>query len=299
MRTIRGRKALITGAASGIGRAIALELAGEGADLFLIDIKRDELADVAAEARRRGVEAKTAVCDLGDRAQISAVVDQVRATWNTLNILVNNAGVLYYGQTHLMTPEQWRQILAINLTAPIQLVHETLPMLLAAEEGHILNVCSMFGLSGWRKIAAYQTSKFGLVGFTAALRAEYCGEGFGVTALCPGFVHSSLLEDAETDAADRELKVPAWMCASAERTAAKAVRAIRKNQGMVLVTPVAHFYWRFARLAPGLVDWVLRQGWRRRGKNIAASDGAAFAEGSADAPAVSAYEPMKPRRRSG
>ena len=247
MRVIRGKKAMVTGAASGIGRAIALELAKEGADLFLVDIQADALATVAQEARTLGVNVMTAVCDLTDPSQISSAVEQLRNTWKGLNILVNNAGTTYYGQTHRMSGEQWNRIMAVNLMAPIQLVHELLPMLLAADEAHILNVCSIFGLVTWRKTTAYQTSKFGLVGFSAALRAEYCNEHFGVTALCPGFVRSSLLDDCETDKPDRKVKVPAWICASPEQTAAKAVRAIKKNKGLVLVTPTAQFYWRLMR----------------------------------------------------
>jgi short-subunit dehydrogenase len=269
MRIIRGKKAMVTGAASGIGRAIALELAKEGADLFLVDIKADGLAAVAQEARDRGVNVMTAVSDLADPAQISSAVEQLRNSWKRLNILVNNAGITYYGQTHLMTGEQWKRIMAVNLMAPIQLVYELLPMLLAAEDAHILNVCSIFGLVTWRKTTAYQTSKFGLVGFSNALRAEYSGENFGVTALCPGFVQSSLLEDCETDKADRTVTVPAWICATPEQTAVKAVRAIRNNKGLVLVTPAAHFYWRLMRFSPALVDWLTREGWRRRGKAVA------------------------------
>ena len=144
MRIIRGKKAMVTGAASGIGRAIALELAKEGADLFLVDIKADALADVAHEARGLGVKVMTAVADLADPSQISGTVEQLRNTWKRLNILVNNAGTTYYGQTHLMTGEQWQRIMAVNLMAPIQLVHELLPMLLAAEDAHILNVSQHF-----------------------------------------------------------------------------------------------------------------------------------------------------------
>ena len=269
MRIIRGKKAMVTGAASGIGRAIALELAREGADLFLVDIKADALAAVAQEARARGVNVMTIVADLADPAQISGAVGQLRTRWQRLNILVNNAGITYYGRTDLMTGQQWHRIMAVNLLAPIQLVHELLPMLLAADDAHILNVCSIFGLVTWRKTTAYQTSKFGLVGFSNALRAEYSGENFGVTALCPGFVQSSLLEDCETDRADRKMKVPAWICATPEQTAAKAVRAIQRNKGLVLVTPAAHFYWRLMRFSPALVDWLTREGWRRRGKAAA------------------------------
>jgi len=298
MHIIRGKKAMVTGAASGIGRAIALALATEGADLFLVDIKRDDLAAVAEEARGRGVEVITAVCDLADPLQISAAVNQLRKAWNRLNILINNAGITYYGQTHLMSGEQWNRVMAVNLLAPIQLVHELLPMLLAAEDAHILNVCSIFGLVTWRKTTAYQTSKFGLVGFTAALRAEYSGRSFGVTALCPGFVHSSLLEDCATDRADREVSVPAWICATAEQTAVKAVRAIRKNQGLVLVTPMAHLYWRLMRLSPTVVDWLTREGWRQRGRKAAAKSGEAVsANSSSRAHAVEAYKPADTGQR--
>jgi 3-oxoacyl-[acyl-carrier protein] reductase len=165
-----------------------------------------------------------------------------------------------------MTGAQWNRILSVNLMAPIQLVRELLPLLLAAEDAHILNVCSLFGLVTWRKATAYQTTKFGLVGFTAALRAEYCRKNFGVTALCPGFVHSALLEDCATGQPERRPAVPAWICTSAENTAARAVRAIRKNQGTVVITPAAHLYWRLMRLCPALVDWLIREGWRNRGK---------------------------------
>jgi 3-oxoacyl-[acyl-carrier protein] reductase len=268
MRVIRGKKALVTGAASGIGRAIAIELARQGADLFLIDIKAEPLRAVAVEARTHGVAALIAVCDLARPDEISAVVDKVRSVWGSLNILVNNAGIAYYGPTHLMNEGQWQRIMAVNLMAPLQLVRETFPLLAAAEEAHILNVCSFFGLGTWRKITAYQTTKFALVGFTAALRAEYCRDTFGVTALCPGFVRSALLEECETAPAGERPLVPSWICATPEKTASRAVRAIRRNQGMVVITPAAQVYWRLVRLCPRLVDWLMREGWRRRGKII-------------------------------
>jgi 3-oxoacyl-[acyl-carrier protein] reductase len=266
MQTIRGKRALVTGAASGIGRAIALELARQGANLFLIDINERELNAAAGEVRAHGVEAVAVRCDLSQPAQISDAVNSLRATWGGLNILVNNAGVAYYGPTHLMTGAQWHRIMAVNLNAPIQLIRELLPVLLSADDAHIVNVCSMWGLFSWRKMAAYQTTKFALVGLTAALRAEYQGESFGVTALCPGYVRTPLLEVFETPDPDRRPAVPWWIGTTPERVAARTVRAIRRNHGLVLITPVAHLYWRIMRLSPGLVDWLLREGWRRRGK---------------------------------
>ena len=218
MRIIRGRKALVTGAAAGIGRALALALAREGADLFLIDIDADRLEAVAREARELGVTAVADRCDLSDAAQVSAAVERLTAAWGGLDILINNAGVSWYGPTEAMTPAQWQRILAVNLLAPVQLFAELLPLLAAADEAHVLNVCSMFGVAPWRKAAAYQTSKYGLVGFTAALRAEFEREHFGVTALCPGFVDTALLDGKANDRA-----APAWISTTPEKVARKAI----------------------------------------------------------------------------
>jgi 3-oxoacyl-[acyl-carrier protein] reductase len=259
MRVIRGKKALVTGAASGIGRAIALALAREGADLFLVDIHAENLTTVSSEARGHGVEVVTAICDLAEPSQITATVNSLLAEWGRLDILINNAGLTYYGATELMTGEQWHRIMSVNLLAPIQLFRELMPVLSAADEAHILNVCSFLGLVPWRKATAYQTTKFGLVGFTAALRAEYYREHFGVTALCPGFVRTSLLEEGTRTA-------PSWICTTPEIIASKAIGAIRKNRGRVLVTPVAHLCFWLMRISPTLVDWLLREGWRRRGR---------------------------------
>lgn len=258
MRLIRHRKALVTGAASGIGRAVAFALAREGADLFLVDIDAAGLDRVADACRRQGVAAVTHVCDLADPAAVSAAVRALQAQWGALNILINNAGVTFYGPTEMMTTTQWQRIMAVNLSAPIQLFRETFALLAAADEAHVVNMCSMFGVMPWRKAAAYQTSKHGLVGFTAALRAEYQRPQFGITALCPGFVQTSLLE--------AEKQPPAWVSTTPEVVAAKTLAAIRRNRGRVFVTWPAHLYWRLWRLAPGLVDWLLREGWRRKGR---------------------------------
>jgi short-subunit dehydrogenase len=262
MQVIRGKKALVTGAASGIGRALALALAREGAELFLIDIDEGKLAGVAGEARALGVTVTTRVCDLTRASEVSVVSASVLSDGRGLSILVNNAGAAYYGDTHDMTAEQWDRVISVNLLAPIQLVRDLLPTLLAQEEAHVVNVCSIFGLVPLRKGAAYQVSKFGLVGLSAALRAEY-GRDIGVTALCPGFVRTPLLATFATGApGQRRHTIPPFLCASPEQVAAAALRAIRRNKGLVVITPAARLLWWMARFAPGLLDWVTRQGWR-------------------------------------
>jgi len=263
MRLLRGKKALITGAASGIGRAISIALAREGVDLYLVDLNDANLAAAAAEARGHGVEVVSRHCDLSDPADITATVSALLADWGRLNILINNAGVTHRGYTHTMNDAEWDRIIAIDLLAPIALTRKLLPTLLA-NDAHLLNVCSLFGLVTTRKAAAYQTSKFGLVGFTTALRAEYGCPKFGVTALCPGFVATPLMNDLAKVQPDRT--PPHWMHTSPECVAAAALDAIRKNKGIVVVTAFARVNWIVARMFPTIPDFLYRRPWRHWGK---------------------------------
>ncbi len=266
MRNIRGKKALVTGAASGIGRAIALRLAAEGVDLFLVDINQAGLADVVAEAEQVDIEVVGRACDLGQTDEVSATVDAVVDRWGGIDILINNAGITYYGRTHEMSAEHWDQLLRINLHSHLQITRELLPTLLARREAHIVNVCSMFGLIGMPKLAAYCTTKFAMVGFSDALRAEYGREGLGVTALCPGFVRTNLFTSAplpENGKGQHKIP-PRFFSTTPEKVARAAVRSIRRNRRLVVVEPFARFLCTVKRLAPGVVDFFLHLGRRRR-----------------------------------
>jgi NAD(P)-dependent dehydrogenase (short-subunit alcohol dehydrogenase family) len=265
MRELRGKTALVTGAASGIGRAISLALASEGTALFLVDIDEVGLANVAVEARQHGVEVVERRCDVGQPSEVSATVAEALAKWGGVDILVNNAGITYYGKTVEMSEEHWDRVLRINLHAHLQFTRELLPMLLARPEAHVLNVCSMFGLFGAPKLVAYCTSKFALVGFSDALRAEYGRDGLGVTALCPGFVSTNLFTSAPQHESAKEPKVPPrFFRTTPERVARAAVLAIRRDRRLVVVEPFARLTCTLKRLMPGLMDFVFHLGRRKR-----------------------------------
>jgi 3-oxoacyl-[acyl-carrier protein] reductase len=253
MRLLRGKKALVTGAARGIGRAIALELAKEGVGLWLVDIDTPELSATAAEARGHGVEAVEWVCDLAKPSEITLAVRNLLSAWNKLDILINNAGIAYFGPTKDMTEAEWARLLAINLLAPIQLVRELLDLLLAQDEANIVNICSALGLVPFRNAAAYQTSKFGLIGFTQALHGEFAGRRFGVTAVCPGFVVTGMI-------APWLSRFPAWVSRTTpQKVAAKTVAAIRGNRSLVIITLTARLGWWLTRASPGTAAWVNRK----------------------------------------
>jgi short-subunit dehydrogenase len=264
VRELLGKKTLITGAASGIGRALALRMAREGANLYLLDRNEAGLTEVVSAARRIGVDAFARCCDLTQEQDVTRSIAQILKHWNHLDVLVNNAGVAFYGLTDEMTEEQWEQVLGVNLMAPVQFTREFLPVLLRRPEAHILNVASMYGYFVTNRCSAYHLSKFAILGFSEALRAEYGKTGLGVTALCPGFVTTNLYSSMMYDRSQREKRLPPrWMCTTPEQVATKAVRGIYRNQRIVLVTPLAHVMYHVRRLAPGLIDRLYRIGRRR------------------------------------
>ena len=251
MKVIRGKKTLVTGAASGIGRSIALALAREGADLFLLDNNAEKLSSVIDEARALGAEIIGRECDVSRPSEIDETVQALAAAWGKLDILVNNAGIIYHGETGKMSDAQWDRLIAINLHAPLLFIRRLLPLLLDRSEAHILNVCSIYGLVPKRKIAAYQMSKYALVGLSRSLRCEYGPAGLGVTALCPGLVDTSLLAAArESGWMAGRFPFPSSLSMSPDRVAARAVRAIYKNKGLVVLSAHARFLWAVHRLFP-------------------------------------------------
>jgi 3-oxoacyl-[acyl-carrier protein] reductase len=265
MKSLKGKKCLVTGAASGIGRAIALGLCRKGADVYLLDIDQEKLQPVLEQCAALGVNAIAKVCDLANPAQTSGAIAEMLRTWGGVDVLVNNAGVVYCGPTHNMTTAHWDWVMGINLLAPIQLIRELLPALLSREESHILNVCSIGGLVSRRDTAAYNASKFGLVGLSESLRQEYWRRGLGVTALCPGFVKTELLKSGVSGHPRKPMpQPPPWACTTPTHVAAVAIDAIMRNRGLVLITPLAHLVWALKRLSPGFFDYLMREGWRKK-----------------------------------
>lgn len=257
MQHLHNKIALVTGAASGIGRAIALRLAEQGMQLYLLDINSSQLAEVVNASRRLGVIAVGRQCDVSQLAEVTASVEYGLSRWGGIDLLVNNVGITYYGHTDEMSAEHLERLLAINLLAPLHFTRLLLPSMLARPEAHILNVASFFGLIGTRKLAAYTTSKFGLVGFGESLRAEYARTNLGVTTLCPGFVDTDLFSSAlRRDRESIHKQPPAWMLTSPEKIADRAIRAIFHDEGLVVIQSYAKLAYYAKRFFPGVIDFA-------------------------------------------
>ncbi len=257
MRSLAGKTTLVTGAARGIGRAIALRLAAGGMRVALADCDAAGLARTQAEIESLSGEAVPMQCDLTDSRQIERLVGQLLDRWAGVDLLVNNAGVAHYGVTHEMTATETDRLLAVNLLAPVQLTQALLPSMLARPEAHVLNVCSVLGLAVMPRVSAYCASKHALVGFSESLRVEYGRQGLGVTTLCPGFVRTDLIDEASAPTDGKPLRrPPALFCVSIDRVARAAVRAVERNRRRVVVDPAGRIVRGAMALLPGVFDWM-------------------------------------------
>jgi 3-oxoacyl-[acyl-carrier protein] reductase len=265
MKTLRGRTAFVTGAASGIGRAIAIALAREGVNVVLTDHDAAGLESTRNEAAKLGVAASTAVCDLTQPEEITKMLDRLFSA-SPLHILVNCAGIALYGQQRSVSDSDWRNLMAVNLIAPMQITTHLMNVLARGDEAHIVNMSSIFGLVPVRGLAAYQASKYGLVGFTLAMRNDYHRGNFGVSVICPGMVKTPMVDpDGPSKIYSKMPRIPSWLFTTPERVAQATVDAIKRDRGLVIVTFAAHLMWYLNRFFPGIVDLLNREGWRSRG----------------------------------
>jgi NAD(P)-dependent dehydrogenase (short-subunit alcohol dehydrogenase family) len=191
--SLQGQHALVTGAARGIGAAIARMLAAEGATLTLLGRGREALEQLAADLPgQHGV----AVADITDPQQIQAAFEQAIAQRGRIAILVNNAGQAEsapFGKTSL---ELWNRMLAVNLTGTFVCAQAALPGMLAAGRGRIVNIASTAGQRGYTYVAAYAAAKHGVIGLTRSLALEVAKNGITVNAVCPGYTETDILRDS-------------------------------------------------------------------------------------------------------
>ena len=230
------RVALVTGAGRGIGRRVALELAGRGYAVVANDLQEPE--EVLGELLDSGAEALSVTGDVSDEASVREMVGTIVERFGRIDVLVNNAGVSFITPAEKTSLADWNRTLAVNLTGPFLMCREFGKVMLEQGQGSIVNVSSVAGLLGISDRAAYNASKHGLVGLTRTLAAEWGGRGVRVNAVCPGWVKTEMDEEDQagggyTDA-DIEGRVPMGRFASPEDIArAVAFLADPEQSGFV------------------------------------------------------------------
>ena len=192
MGTLDGKVAAITGASSGIGEATALALAAEGAAVALAARREDRIADLAGRIEKDGGSALAVATDVTDEEQANAFVARAHDELGGLDVLVNNAGVMLLGPVAGAPTDQWRQMSEVNLLGLLYCTHAALPIMGAAGSGDIVNVASVAGRTANFGSGVYNMTKWGVVGFSEALRQECGRAGVRVTAIEPGWVDTEL-----------------------------------------------------------------------------------------------------------
>jgi len=265
---LRYSSALVTGGAHGIGRAIATTLAAEGLAVVILDVDGAAAEETARAIARRGGRCTAVEADLCRVEQLESAMSKVESDLGgPAEIVINNAGVVISGQFADTTPADSMAQLGVNLIAPIRVVHLVLPEMLARGKGHIVNVASAGGLVPFPGIAVYTATKFGLVGFSEALRSELAGTGVNVSVVCPGVIRTGIAERSGFRGVPRErLEHLMSIGVPPQRVARATLRAIRRNYPVTVVTAPArvsvllyrHFPRSFRRLA-ALIGGIQRR----------------------------------------
>jgi NAD(P)-dependent dehydrogenase (short-subunit alcohol dehydrogenase family) len=274
MESFDGRVAAITGAGSGIGRALARQLAASGAHLALSDIDDTGLAETVALCEGSAIKVTSAHLDVADRAAVYAWADAVVADHGRVNLIFNNAGVALASTVESMTYEDIDWLMGINFWGVVYGTKAFLPHLRAAGEGHVVNLSSVFGLLAIPSQSAYNAAKFAVRGFTDALRVELDIERCGVscTTVHPGGIKTNIAKSARVDPSVRALAgdpekarrdFEKSFITTPEKAARQILVAVRQDKRRALVGPDAKLIDLASRLPAGIYQRVIAKGATR------------------------------------
>lgn len=271
MRSFTNKVVVITGAGSGIGRALALDLAGRGARLAISDVDEQGLAETVAQAERAGAHGvHSARLDVADRDAFARYALDVVQHFGVVNVVVNNAGVALSGDLTDLEYEDIDWIMGINFNGVLHGTKEFLPHLIASGEGHLVNISSLFGLISMPGQSMYNAAKYAVRGMTEALREEMliAGHPVGVSCVHPGGIRTAIARNARVSAKDDHAATAkffdeklAYM--TPEKAAAVIVRGIETNKARVLVGLDAHAIHTFGKLAGSRYQDLVALGAKR------------------------------------
>jgi NADP-dependent 3-hydroxy acid dehydrogenase YdfG len=242
MTAIKGKVAVITGAGSGIGRALAYELARRGAKLAISDVDTAGLAETAKQVRVIGAPVHEQRLDVTDRAAVLAYADTVVAEYGTANLIFNNAGIAFSGDVEAMTFEQIERVMDVDFWGVVNGTKAFLPHLIASGDGHVVNISSLFGLLSMPSQSAYNAAKFAVRGFTESLRQEMIINRRPVQVTCvhPGGIKTAIARNAGAVEGKDAAKLAEFFDAklaktSPEQAARTILRAVTGNRPRAVV----------------------------------------------------------------
>jgi len=261
MKSFGNKVAAITGASSGIGRALAIELGREGCDVALSDIDEEGLNETVQQVRRLGVHVTSQVVDVANREAVHGWADAVVSEHGKANLVFNNAGVALASTVEGMSYGDFEWLMDINFWGVVHGTKAFLPHLKASGDGHIVNISSVFGLAGIPSQSAYNSAKFAVRGFTESLRQELDMMGCGVSAssVHPGGIKTGIARSSRIDESIRTLgiddvdsreKFEKTFITGPDKAARVILNGIRRNQRRILIGPDARVFDWMVRLLP-------------------------------------------------
>ncbi|MCV7357415.1 SDR family oxidoreductase [Mycolicibacterium fluoranthenivorans] len=266
--TFAGKRCLLTGAASGIGRATALRLAADGAELFLTDRDADGLAVTVADAEALGGKVLLhRVLDISDFDAVSAFAADIHAAHGSMDLVCNIAGISAWGTVSTLTHQHWKSMIDVNLMGPIHVIETFLPPMVAARRGgHLVNVSSAAGVVALPWHAAYSASKYGLRGLSEVLRFDLARHRIGVSVVVPGAVKTPLVQTVHIAGVDRDHpSVAKWVnrfaghAVSPEHAAAKILHGVTRNRFLIYTSADIRALYLFKRIAWGPYSMAMRR----------------------------------------
>jgi NADP-dependent 3-hydroxy acid dehydrogenase YdfG len=256
-------RVLVTGAASGLGRAIATKFAREGRRVLITDIDTEALSALESELGRFG-EVASRRLDVRDDADWLRARQWCEDTWGGLDVLVNNAGVGAGGRMELIPMDDWDWIIDINLKSVIRGCRTFVPVFKRQGSGYLVNVASVAGIANLPTMASYNVTKAGVISLSQTLRYELMPYGIGTSVICPGFVKTNLMStmrspDPETLKAAESMINNAKV--TAEQVAEKVYDAVEKRRFLVLTHRADHLLRAIQRISPGLLERLIVRRW--------------------------------------
>ena len=205
--SLKGKVALVTGGAQGIGKAITIRLAKDGANVVIVDINIDLAQSVLEEIKSFGVSGMVLKADVADSKEVDDLVKKIEEQFPTLDILVNNAGISKDALLVRVTEEDWDRVLAVNLKGAFNLTKSVAKVMMKQRSGRIVNITSVIGMMGNVGQTSYAASKAGLIGLTKSTAKELASRGITVNAVAPGYIQTAMTENLSQTAKDAFLNM--------------------------------------------------------------------------------------------
>ena len=265
MNIFNGKVAIITGAGSGIGKALAEELARRGAHVVISDINDERIKAVGKMIADAKGAVTASVLDVSDYEAVKRLIEDTATTHGRIDYLFNNAGIAVSGPAEDFTIDDWRRVIDINLYGVVHGVAVAYPLMVRQGFGHIVNTASIEGLLPGATLPSYLASKYGVVGLSNALNIAGADHGVRVSAVCPGYIKTAIFADSKAINMDKEkgmIEMERLRGITPEECAIAILHGIERNQAIIVVTWLAKIVWWLYRLSPGLMIWQMKKRYR-------------------------------------